>query len=105
MQNAGSRRDKPQARHLERLSDEMKAVAQQVPGVKLAAGFFGGCALGVQKQPPVFIVEEGRRATAAGAQQMINRSRLWHWQLAGDAPTETKSYNRSIPLTPLRWTS
>jgi hypothetical protein len=76
----------------------MKAVAQQAPGVNRAVGFFRGLAQGVQKQPPVFSAEEARLATVGAVQQMINRSRIWHWQLARHAPSETKSYNMPIPL-------
>jgi hypothetical protein len=73
----------------------MKAVAQQAPGANLAAGFFRDLAQGVQKQPPVFSVEEARLATVAAVQQMINRSRILHSQLARHAPSETKSCNMS----------
>jgi hypothetical protein len=66
--------------------------------VNLAAGFFGGPTQGVQKQPPAFSVEEDRCAAGATIQQMINRCRMWPWQLACHAPTETKSCNMPIPL-------
>ena len=45
----------------------MKVVAQQAPGVNPAAGFCRGLSQGVQKQLPVFGVEEGRRGGRHGS--------------------------------------
>jgi hypothetical protein len=94
VQQVGTSRPRPHSAIL----PQVKAVAQQTPGVNLAVGFCRGLARGVQRQPPGFSVEEDRRATVVAVQQMINRSRIWHWQLARHAPTEMKSCNMSIPL-------